>query len=155
MKGRVSALNVSSDGIVAAGTYTRNVGLYSDEGRGDCVSVFSVASDPEDEQAGRYIGGTGVTQVAWSPDGRYLYVAERMSDGIVVFDIRVEGKRLGALRGRKAVTNQRMAFDVVPTAEGHEIWAGGMDGCVRVWKDPHLGEGMQNPSFDWAAHDGE
>ena len=148
MKGIVSALSTSTEGILAAGTLTRNIGLYADEGRGDLISVFSVASDDEE------LRGTGVTQVAWSPCGRYLYVAERKSDGVLVYDVRVAGRRLGWLKGRRAVTTQRMGIDVVPTPTGNEVWAGGTDGTVRGWQNSWQREGVQDPFFEWVAHDG-
>lgn len=151
MKGIVSALSVNSEGIVAAGTFTRDVGLYSDAGRGECISVFSLNRDTS---APEYVHGSGITQTAWSPDGRYLYVAERMSDGISVFDIRVTGKRLAALRGRQAMTNQRLNIDVVSVANDHEIWAGGTDGVVRVWENPHLAENEMYPTSQREAHTG-
>lgn len=151
MTGIIGALSVSNDGILAAGTFSRDVGLYSDEGMGECISSFTISDKLE--QAPNY-SGAGITQTAWSPDGRYLYIAERMSDAVLVYDIRVEGKLLGQLTGRKAMTQQRMSLDVVATSAGHEIWAGGTDGVVRMWKDPHLSEGSLSAAFGWAAHGG-
>ncbi|KAI9705435.1 MAG: hypothetical protein M1836_006190 [Candelina mexicana] len=149
MKGIVSCLNLSNRGVLAAGTFTRSVGLYDSQGSGDCIAVFSVA-DNKDEEEG--IGGAGVTQVLWSSCGTYLYVAERKSDGVLVYDIRVAGKRLGSLTGRRADTNQRLGVDVVDNGRGNEIWAGGTDGTVRVWE--HVGEmeGAQDPVREWRAH---
>lgn len=152
MKGIVSALSVNSDSILAAGTFTRDIGLYSDAGRGECISVFSLGRDTS---APEYVHGSGITQTAWSPDGRYLYVAERMSDGVSLFDIRVTGKRLAALRGRAAMTNQRLDIDVVSIANSHEIWAGGTDGVVRIWENPHLAEIDMHPNSEWQAHTGQ
>lgn len=154
MKGIVSTLAWSSDGVLAAGTFTRSVGLYDSGGQGDCVAVFSVANN-EGSDAETEIGGSGVTQVLWSPCGRYLYVAERKSDGVLAYDIRVAGKKLGCLKGREADTNQRLGVDVVPTGQGHEIWAGGTDGVVRVWENPGDNEGAHDPRWEWKAHDGE
>ncbi|KAL9096901.1 MAG: hypothetical protein Q9165_000865 [Trypethelium subeluteriae] len=151
MKGIVSALSISCDGILAAGTFTRNIGLYDDEGRGKALAVFSVASDDEE------LTGKGVTQVLWSPCGQYLYVAERMSDVVQIYDIRMF-RRYGYLKGRQAMTNQRMDIDLryVSPANGYEIWAGGKDGFVRAWlsSDQTAAEG-QEPSFEWPAHIGK
>lgn len=151
MRGIVSALDISCEGYLAAGTFARNVALFGDEGRGECFSCFSVAGFRDEDEK---IGGSGITQVKWSPCGRYLYVAERKSDGVLVYDIRVAGKRLGWLAGRKANTNQRMGMDVIATAEGHEVWAGGTDGKVRVWTNATDAEGEQGPGFEWQAHEG-
>jgi hypothetical protein len=34
----------------------------------------------------------------------------------------------------------------VPTQSGLEVWAGGMDGIVRMWQNPGLLEGAQQPN---------
>ena len=151
MKGIVSALACSADGLLAAGTFTRCVGLYDAEGSGASIAVFGLASEGAP--------GRGVTQLLWSPCGRYLYVAERDSDGVLVYDIRGAGKMLGRLRERGAGgTNQRLGVDLVsPGAEGadHEVWAGGRDGCVRAWSlGEELGEAEGGPQMEWRAHDG-
>ncbi|KAI9723956.1 MAG: hypothetical protein M1812_000674 [Candelaria pacifica] len=151
MKGIVSCLNISRTGLLAAGTFTRNVGLYDSQGSGGCVAVFSVADSNNNEEGG--IGGAGITQVLWSPCGTYLYVVERKSDGVLVYDIRVAGRRLGCLKGRKADTNQRLGVDVVDAGTGDEIWAGGTDGVVRVWKHVAQTEGSQEAVREWKAHD--
>ncbi|KAJ5200731.1 hypothetical protein N7491_008462 [Penicillium cf. griseofulvum] len=153
MKGIVSALalNPSGDGILAAGTFTRHVGLYSSNGSGELLGTFSVART----SANREIGGRGVTQLVWSPCGRYLYVAERKSDGILVYDVRVTGQLLGHLRGRKAHTNQRMKVDIVASGSdgSHEIWAGGTDGFMRVWRSPEHCAGGKDPDWEYKVHD--
>ncbi|EYE96378.1 uncharacterized protein EURHEDRAFT_401465 [Aspergillus ruber CBS 135680] len=152
MKGIVSAMAVNpvGDGILAAGTFTRQVGLYDSNGSGQLLGTFSVAKT----EANREIGGRGVTQLLWSPCGRYLYVSERKSDGVLVYDIRVTGQLLGWLRGRKAFTNQRMNMDVVPSGDGdfHEIWAGATDGFMRVWRNPTHTAGGKDPDWEWKVH---
>ncbi|KAJ5083407.1 hypothetical protein N7456_012834 [Penicillium angulare] len=153
MKGIVSAMavNPTGDGILAAGTFTRQVGLYSSNGSGELLGTFSIAKT----EANREIGGKGVTQLVWSPCGRYLYIAERKSDGILVYDIRVTGQMLGFLRGRKAMSNQRMEIDVLSTgAEGiHEVWAGGTDGFMRRWTNPVYSAGGQDPDWEFKVHE--
>jgi len=106
--------------------------------------------DDDLPEGGGY-SGAGITKVEWSPCGRYLYIAERKSDGALVYDIRVAGKRLGWLGGRKAVTWQRLGIDAVRAGEGHEVWAGGTDGKVRMWKGPSDKEGLVEASFEWDA----
>ena len=146
IKGIVSALGMSSEGILAAGTFSRWVGLYDGHGRGGSMGVFEIKDSVGEERC-----GTGVTQVFWSADGRYLCVVERNSDGVGVWDVRGTGKRLAWLSGRHGNTNQRLGVDVVST----DLWAGGIDGKVRVWE--HLGkvEGAVGPSWEFAGHDGE
>jgi hypothetical protein len=47
---------------------------------------------------------------------------------------------------------QRLGVDVVPTATGYEVWAGGTDGVVRMWSQPGSREGMVNPDSSFVAH---
>jgi WD40 repeat protein len=117
MKGIVSALSISSDNILGAGTFTRNIALYANAGQGEQIAVFPLTQDmgKEDET---YIGGSGVTDVRWSPCGKYLYVAERQGSGVHVYDVRVAGRRIGVLTGRRAETTQRIGLDVVVDAGG-------------------------------------
>lgn len=149
IKGIVSALGMSSEGILAAGTFGRWVGLYDGHGRGGSIGAFEIGEDLSDQEEAS--GGTGITQILWSEDGRYLCVAERCSDGISVWDIRGTGKRLAWLKGRNAKTNQRLGFEVV----GGEVWAGGADGTVRLWEGLGTKEGVLEPSWEFKAHDGK
>lgn len=155
MKGIVSALamNPAQDGILAAGTFTRNIALYGARGSGELIGTFSIAKTEADS----HIGGTGITQLLWSPCGRYLYVVERKSRGMLVYDIRVTGQLLGWLEGREATSNQRMKTDVIAVGDdgSHEVWAGGTDGMVRMWKNPHTTIGARQPDYSYKIHDGE
>lgn len=154
MRGIVSALAIdSSTGVLAAGTYSRHVGLYDSSGQGDCIGVFSV----EGTDADSHIGGGGITQVSWSPCGRYLFITERKSDGILLYDIRKTGQLLAWLEGRAAHTNQRLGVDVVGAdgGAGQEVWAGGVDGLLRMWKNPYTRQGSVPPTFEYKGHDGK
>jgi hypothetical protein len=156
-KGVISALNISPStqmsrtGILAAGSRTRYVGLYDAEGSGEEITHFSLPGqvngrkiwDGEDTA----LMGAGVSELKWSACGKYLFVAERMSDVILIYDIRKFERALGCCGGRNAMSTKRMGFDVWSVGDvyaqdvAHEIWAGDTDGCVRVWRDPHLKEG--------------
>ncbi|RKF83863.1 Telomerase Cajal body protein 1 [Golovinomyces cichoracearum] len=151
MRGIVSALAAQSDqnGTLAAGTWTRWVGLYDSGGLGGTVATWSVA-EAADKIAG--IGGNGVSQVIWSECGRYLCVVERMSGGLLVFDVRVTGKLVAWLEGREARTNQRLGVNLFQAESGIEIWAGGTDGVVRVWESVEKRSGAIESSWNWLAH---
>jgi telomerase Cajal body protein 1 len=151
MKGIISSLAVEDEsGLLAAGTFTRHVGLYDSGGTGECVGVFTVEGTEADKQ----IRGRGLTQVIWSPCGRYLYIVERKSNGVMIYDIRQTGQLVSWLEGRRALTNQRLGVDLIAVDEGHEVWAGGTDGMVRVWKNAHQREGGVEAELEWSAHDG-
>ncbi|KAA8904671.1 hypothetical protein FN846DRAFT_952243 [Sphaerosporella brunnea] len=141
MKGLVTAMALS-DGMLAAGTNTRQVGLYAGDGGGEVIGVFTLP--PDHEKVGR-----GVTGLSWSACGRYLYIAERRSDVVSVYDIRVTGHRVASLCGRAAGTNQRLGVDVATGLDG-EVVAGGTDGVVRIWKGGEEGGGESVGA--WQAH---
>jgi hypothetical protein len=156
MRGIVSALSLQPSeyseeaGMLAAGTWTRWIGLYDTAGIGGTVATWSVA-EAADSNAG--IGGTGITQTLWSACGRYLYVVERKSKGVLVYDVRLAGKLVAWLEGREADTNQRLGVDVFDGKGGMEVWAGGMDGVLRVWQGVGKKEGAVESEWEWRAHD--
>ncbi|KAH8809051.1 hypothetical protein F5884DRAFT_822159 [Xylogone sp. PMI_703] len=154
IRGIVSALSMqpdtlgNGDSILAAGTWTRCIGLYDAGGLGGTVSTFSIA-DAADNIAG--IGGSGITQIVWSPCGRYLIVVERKSMGALCYDVRVTGKLLSWIEERNADTNQRLGLDVFEGPHGMEVWAGGTDGRVNIWYDLLQTEGAITPSWGFEA----
>lgn len=157
-KGHISSLSVSpptfpsSEGILAAGTRTRYVGLY-DSLSGAEVTHFPLPGTIDGKKLRTPhlapLMGDGVSSLKWSPCARYLYVAERQSDVLLIYDVRNFSLALGYCVGRKALTKQKLGFDVWNAGTSawdgesvaHEVWAGGIDGMVRVWKDPYLKEG--------------
>lgn len=143
--GLMMSLDISSTGLLAAGSSERTVGIFSSSGHGSCQTAFSVAPPRGDPEASTY-RGTGITSLSWTPDGTYLLVGERQSDGIHVYDVRNRLKRLAWLAGRDALTTQRLGFSTVPTQSGLEVWAGGVDGVVRMWRNPGQLEGVQQPN---------
>lgn len=144
-RGAVSASSISTDGVLALGTTTREVALYEQEGLGLCTSVFSLEDGV----------GTGVTNVEWSPCGKYLLIAERQSDVIQVYDLRDTHQKVSSLSGRNANTTQILGIDVVPIATGYEVWGGGMDGKVRMWNNPGSSEGIVEADTEFKVADGE
>lgn len=152
-RGIISALRNSPDGLLAAGTLDRNIGLFDHNGFQECSTAFSLPP-PENKNSRR--DGSGVTHLRWSPCGKYLLVAERQSDIIHIYDVRTTHRRVGWLSGRRADTTQKLGMDIVPTGDGgFEVWAGGMDGCVRMWRNVGKGEGEQAPEREVKLHDGE
>jgi telomerase Cajal body protein 1 len=155
MKGIVSALAIEpASNVLAAGTFSRHVGLYNGNGQGEGLGVFRV----DGNEADRRIGGGGITQLMWSPCGRYLYLVERCSRGVMVYDIRKTGQLLSWVEGRHAETNQRLGVDLHDSSHsdgGLEIWAGGADGNMRMWRNTHCREGSQQPNLEWSAHQGK
>lgn len=152
LRGSISALAIDDQfHVLAAGSLSRQVALYDLAGRGECVGVFSVAGTDGDKA----ISGNGITQMAWSNCGRYLYVTERKSNGILIYDIRKSGQLLAWAVGRAAMTNQRMKVDLTFEGDGmHNLWAGSQDGSIRHWVDPHHHEGTVSPSETLEVHEG-
>lgn len=150
-KGRISALAISGDGILAAGSTEREIALYDHEGDGECLTAFSVARQLDGEQ----VSGTGVSSLRWSPCNRYLIIAERQSDCIQVFDVRNTLQRVSTLTGREANTTQKLGIDVVSTTSGSQVWAGGTDGVVKMWENPGLVAGDQIPQREMKVRKGQ
>ncbi|KAI0911682.1 hypothetical protein F4823DRAFT_585273 [Ustulina deusta] len=176
MRGDVSALGGqpmdtgNGASLVAAGTWTRWVGLYDFAQAGECVATWGIAAavretaTHENMSGNRSggqnenpdgIGGDGITQTTWSPCGRYLIICERKSRGALIYDVRVTGKLLGHLTGRDALGNQRIACDVFPGTDessGFEVWSGTSSGIVKIWEGVGSLEGPHAPAWEWAAH---
>jgi WD40 repeat protein len=162
-KGWISALSLSlpttlsGGGMLAAGARTRYVGIY-DATSGEEVTQFSLPGTVDGKKLRnenlRHVMGDGVSYLKWSPCAKYLYVAERNSDVILIYDVRNFSLALGYCAGRKAITKQKLGIDVWNAGasphdiEGisHEVWAGGTDGMVRVWRDPYRREGPVEPN---------
>ena len=150
--GIFNALSISPDGLLAAGTMQRQVTLYANEGSGECMTSFSLSTLRGERHTTK---GSGVTQLAWSPCGTYLFVAERQSHVILVYDMRNTFERVAWLSGRQARTSQKLGIDVVPAADGFEVWAGGTDGYVHMWKNLGSRSGEHAPDGSLRLHDGE
>lgn len=171
-KGWISALSLSppttlsGDGMLAAGARTRYVGIY-DATSGEEVTSFSLPGTVDGKRLRnenlRHVMGDGVSYLKWSPCAKYLYVAERNSDVVLIYDVRNFSLSLGYCAGRKALTKQKLGIDVWNAGaspydiEGisHEVWAGGTDGLVRVWRDPYRREGAVEPDEVVQVGDGD
>lgn len=153
LSGLISALALDPQyNVLTAATLSRQIGLYDAGGKGECVGAFSLVGTQADSD----VSGGGITQVIWSKCGRYLYVAERKSDGCLVYDIRKTGQLLSWTTGRRALTNQRMSVDLQYGQDWNtaNLWAGGTDGSVRCWSEPASREGAVGPSYELDAHEG-
>ena len=104
------------------------------------------------------LGGhaTGVTGLAWSPDGNYLYTGARKDARILCWDVRgASDAAVYAMRRASAHSNQRVGFDVEPC--GRHLVTGGEDGVLRAFD---LRDGSEVGSWraardcvsDWAFH---
>ena len=160
MRGTVSALAASQANpehsfVLAAGTRTRWLGLYDMHRTDKIVANWSVAGAGEDAFQVA-LGGQGIVQLLWSPDGRYLVVNERHARGLLVYDVRGSGRLLSVLRGRPAATQQRLGCDAYQNdllaQTGPEVWGGSADGTVCVWDGVGQREGLVDPSWGWAGH---
>lgn len=103
-KGIVSCLAFNPDysGLVAAGSYSGLVGLYTEGDRG-VVSVL------EGHRG-------GVTQALFTPDGNYLFTGARKENDILCWDIRNTSRVVMRL-SRLVDTNQHIRFDIDPTGK--------------------------------------
>ncbi|KAK1749843.1 hypothetical protein QBC47DRAFT_130700 [Echria macrotheca] len=157
MRGIVAALAAqvheqAGVGLVAAGTWTRHMGLYDLQRAGDCVATWSVAG----AAAETGIKGMGIMQTLWSPCGRYLIVNERGASGLLIYDIRGTNRLLTHLDGRSGGrTNQRMSCDVYPGTSavgGFEVWSGDQNGGAMMWEGVGNEGGAISPAWSWQAH---
>ncbi|KAJ2965214.1 hypothetical protein NQ176_g10720 [Zarea fungicola] len=160
MKGTVSALSASpadapGAGVVAAGTWTRWMGLYDMYRSDKAVANWSIA-EADSQEFNKNFGGQGIIQTSWSPCGRYLVINERHSTGLLVYDIRGNGKLLSVLTGRDCQTQQKLIGDTFGYANdgpGFEVWAGTESGSVKVWDEVGLHYGVVEPKWHWDAHE--
>lgn len=153
-QGIVSTLSISIDGVLAAGTTEREVGLYANEGRGECMTAFPIAERGVWANGVEQAQGTGITSIEWSHCGRYLCIAQRQCESIQIYDVRNTMQWVSRLTGRLANTTQKLGMDVVPTADGYEVWAGCTDGSVRKWRNPGSKDGEHAPDASLQLHDG-
>lgn len=131
VNGILASLTCNPDfsGILAVGSYSNTIGLYDERD----LSLISILED-----------SASVTQVLFSPDGRYLFSGGRKSPFISCWDIRQTGSLLFQVE-RIANTNQRLMFDIDPS--GHYLATGSQDGRILVFSAI---DGQ--PVTEWKAH---
>lgn len=144
--GLVMALAESASGMLAAGTSTRSVVLFPASGLGQAQVHFKLPSSSSGTRDP--CKGCGITSLIWSPCERYLAIAERQSNSCQVFDIRNGGDRMAWLSGRDAMSTQRFDLETIQTGDGVEVWSGGMDGHLKMWKDIGSISGEHAPTAD-------
>lgn len=146
VRGIVSSLAISPMGVLAAGTFSRWIGLYDAEGRGAEQACFSVGNERP------CIPGRGVSSLHWSADGFYLYVVERYSACVLVYDMR-RGQLLSKLCGRYGRTYQHLGVQTGHDWLGSQaVLAGGTDGRISVWHCPQWFEGDVEPNSTHQMH---
>lgn len=159
MKGMVSSLSVSpydvnGGSVVSAGTWTRWIGMYDLHRTDKAIAHWSIAN-AENEEFQVDLKGQGIVQTTWSPCGRYLVVNERHSSGLLVYDIRGNGRLLSVLNGRTSSSQQKLHCDIfsnnTESTPGFEVWGGCDNGSVKVWEDVGLQYGVIEPNWDWQA----
>ncbi|CRK12277.1 hypothetical protein BN1708_010420 [Verticillium longisporum] len=159
MKGMISALSsqspaISEAPIIAAGTWTRWLGLYDVSRSNKAIANWSVRGVVNDE-FGCKDDGRGIVQTIWSPCGRYLTINERQASSILVYDVRGSRQPVSVLIGRDGATQQRLSCDVFAASTSHggfEVWAGSKDGHVYVWEDVGSQQGVLDTSWRFQAH---
>lgn len=144
LAGIINSLTIStSTSVLAAGSTGGQVALYDQAGLGEQITSFKLDDD----------AGNGISQMRWDSSGNWLFIAGRQSDSISIYDMR-SGRRQCLLVGRRARTTLRLGFDLVQTENGCDVWAGGTDGRLRIWKDVISREGILQVDETMLLHSG-
>lgn len=117
-----------NSGLMAAGSYSGVAALY------DCRTKEQLCL------LEGHVGG--VTHVAFSADGNYLYTGARKDGCIYCWDARNASGVLYTIHRQAGSTNQRIYFDIEPA--GRHLATGGEDGWVRFFD---LREGSEAGKF--------
>lgn len=122
--------------LYAAGSYSGTTSIYTEDEGEELLSL-------------RDHDGKGITQVRFSPDGRFLLTAARRDARIQLWDIRQTREILHTMH-RVADTNQRMAFDV--HCAGRYLATGSQNGRVLLYDlltGELLNDRIQMPGALW------
>lgn len=116
------ASNKTNTNTFAVGSYSKSIGIYSHSAPIPMALVIGHRG--------------GVTHLAWSPDGKFLFSGARRDDEILCWDTRnwtkvyAVLKRNGSSTGVRT-TNQRLYFDVNSSSTMFGI--GNESGQVMLW----------------------
>jgi hypothetical protein len=128
------AFNPDHSGILAAGSYGSSVCLYA---QADASLLLELDCGAAARGGGGGGGGGGrgasiggVTQVGFSPCGRYLYSASRKDELALCWDVRATARVLRRYR-RGCDNNQHVGFSLDPTALAGVRLPGRRAACVR------------------------
>jgi len=162
--GLITAMDIcKSTGLLAVGSTGGQIGIYDSRKCEGLITRFEVGDrcvnngkkdvkkDDKNDHKRVETSGSGIMQVAWNSNGRYLFIGERQSDCIEVWDM-VNGQRLNRLIGRKAESTQRMNFKVEEIDGKCNVWTGGTDGKLRIWFDVTTFVGDVKPRVEFIAH---
>ncbi|TMW66661.1 hypothetical protein Poli38472_013973 [Pythium oligandrum] len=124
-RGIISTLHFNPDHskIYAAGSYNGTTCIYTEDTGEELLCL-------------RDHDGHGITQVQFSPDGRYLFTGARRDGSIHCWDIRQSVQVVQSFT-RQAETNQRVEFDLHCT--GRYLATGSRDGRALLY-DVSTGE---------------
>ncbi|CEG36745.1 Guanine nucleotide-binding protein [Plasmopara halstedii] len=118
-RGLISTLDFNPDHsqIYAAGSYAGTTCVYTEDKGEELLTL-------------RDHGGRGITQVKFSPCGRFLFTAARQDAQIHCWDIRASNEILHTFN-RVADTNLRIEFDL--HCGGKYLATGSRSGCVMLY----------------------
>ncbi|BES98008.1 Hypothetical protein NTJ_10824 [Nesidiocoris tenuis] len=130
------AQNPTMHSLIAAGSFSRTIGLYTLEG--DAVCLFKGQRN-------------GLTSLVFSHDGSMLFSGGRMDPEILCWDLRNPGQVLHVLP-RVMDTNQRIRISI--SSDGKHLISGGTDGVIRVWALSDISQKLHTvePDFKFKAH---
>ncbi|CAH1636801.1 unnamed protein product [Spodoptera littoralis] len=123
IKAPAACIDTCND-LLAVGSWNTTVSLYSVNTPGNYKSIGVMHGH-----------GGGVTQVKFTPDGRYLVSGARKDNRLLLWDIRYYRRPLNILP-RVVETNQRVYFDISPC--GKYLVSGGTDGVLKVWDEEQV-----------------